>query len=497
MPLVTLNMVALQPDSPVPLQRQLYAALREAIVTGRLPAGGRLPSTRVLTQDLAVSRNTVLGAFDQLIAEGYLVGRPGSGTYVTDRLPDEHLQARHQREPGGLAVSGERRPSQRAKQLAATLVHNPFCHGDPRPFRPCVPDVGGFPVALWEQLRARALREAGPRLMAYGDPLGYWPLREAVAAYLRDARGARCEAAQVVIVSGSQLALDLAATVLLDPGERAWMEEPGYVGAKAALVHAGATIVPVPLDAEGLTLPTHEPPPRVIYTTPSRQFPLGMTMSLCRRMALLDYARRCGAWILEDDYDSEYRYVGRPLACLQGLDTAGQVVYAGTMSKIAFPSLRLGYLVVPPALVDVVGVARATVDGQGAMIDQATLQLFIAEGHLGRHIRRMRKLYAERLAVFQEEARRTLGGLLVVNPTDAGLSIVGWLPPGTDDVAIAQRAAELGVAAAPLSMYAMGQLERPGLLLGFAPFRPEQIRNAMGLLARALSESSKAVAAAP
>jgi GntR family transcriptional regulator/MocR family aminotransferase len=317
-------------------------------------------------------------------------------------------------------------------------------------------------------------------------------LRETIAAHLGEARAVRCEASQVIVVTGAQQAVDLAARVLLDPGDTAWVEDPGYQGARGALVAAGIRLAPVPVDREGLDVrrgAREGPGARLVYVTPSHQYPLGVTMSLNRRLALLEWASASGAWILEDDYDSEYRYAGRPLAALQGLDTAGRVIYAGTFSKVLFPALRLGYLVVPPDLVDAFVAARALADRHSPSVTQAALADFIDGGHFARHVRRTRALYAERQAALVRAARRSLGGVLEVAPAEAGMHLMGWLVAGLDDRAAARAALTRNVDAPPLSGFRVRPArrgERGGLVLGYAAYTPREIDDACGRLAAAL-----------
>jgi len=336
----------------------------------------------------------------------------------------------------------------------------------------------------------RHWRRPANALLGYGEPRGYAPLRRAVASYLGLSRAVRCTPEQVIVVDGAQMAFDLIARVLLDPGDVAWVEEPGYPGARAALSAAGARLVYVPVDPEGLDVAAGaglEPRARLVYVTPSHQFPLGMTMSLPRRLALLDWASRAGAWVVEDDFDSEYRYEGRPLAALQGLDREGRVVYVGTFSKVLFPSLRLGYVVAPPSLVDAFVAARSVAGRHSPSVEQAILTDFIEEGHFGRHIRRMRTLYRERQTVLVEALRREAGGLLEVEPPETGIHLAAWLGEGLDDREVSREAAARGVQARPMSGFYAGSPGRPGLELGYAAFNEEEIRRGAAQLASALS----------
>lgn len=477
--------ILLDTSLAVPLHRQLYEGLRGAILAGRLRAGTRLPATRTLARELRISRNTVLNAFEQLLAEGYVEGQTGSGTYVGHVLPDDllHVSPSPIAQPPALA---SRRLSRRGALLAATPVSVARDQGLPRAFRPGLPAFDTFPFDIWTRLVARHWKRPPPELLSYGDPAGYLPLREMIAAYLHAARGVQCTPNQVIVVAGSQQGLDLAARVLLDPGDHVWIEDPGYVG---ALRSAGAQLVPVPLDQEGLRVAVgieKRPGARLAYVTPSHQFPLGITMSLSRRLALLNWACRAGAWLLEDDYDSEYRYTGRPLPALQGLDRDGRTIYLGTFSKVLFPSLRLGYLVVPSDLVDAFVAARALADRHPPSIEQAALADFIAEGHFARHIRRTRALYAARQAALLAAAEHELIGLIELHPAEAGMHLVGWLPHGVSDLDASNRAARAGVDAPALSAYALEPLERSGLLLGYAAVDQADIRQAVQRLGMAL-----------
>jgi len=406
------------PRRSLPLHRQLYDALRAAILDGRLPAGARLPATRVLAVDLGLSRTTVLTDMAQLLAEGYVEGKTGSGTYVARVLPDAPFLVasplasdRAAVGEGAPAPEPDRTLSHCGRLLMAAPSAPPRDAGAPRAFRTGVPALDVFPWKAWLRIEARCLRRLSGALRLYDNPAGYRPLRQAIADYLGAARAVRCDPDQVIVVTGSQQALDLVARLLLDPGDAVWVEDPGYGGAKGALAAAGARLVPVPVDAEGLDVAAgmrRHASARLACVTPSHQYPLGVTMSLTRRLALLRWASDAGAWVLEDDYDSEYRYAGRPLAALQGLDTAGRVIYMGTFSKVLLPALRLGYLVAPPDLADAFARAKALTDCGSPVLGQAVVADFLAEGHVGRHIRRMRALYSERQGWRSRHARRGL-----------------------------------------------------------------------------------------
>lgn len=486
---VPFTTLSLDAESQVPLYRQLYEALRQAILTGQLRAGRRLQSTRELAAELGVSRNTVMNAFEQLLAEGYLEGQVGSGTYVSRALPDDMLYAR----ADAASVRGARRKgralSGRGQIIAGTLMNASPVPGHTRAFRLGTPALDAFPFDVWMKLTARHWRYPRRDLLGYGDSAGYAPLREAISEYLGAARAVRCAPDQVIITSGTQQALDLAARLLLDASDSVWIEDPGYLGARSTMVSAGARLVPVPVDDEGLDVAAGAnicPSARLVYVSPSHHFPLGVTMSLARRLSLLEWASRAGAWILEDDYDSEYRYSGRPLAALQGLDKEGRVIYLGTFSKILFPSLRLGYMVVPPDLVEAFKNARAILSRFSPSIEQAVLTDFITEGHFASHIRRMRALYQERQQYLIDAARRELGNALELEPNEAGMHLVGRLPDGVDDLAASREANRLGVEAPALSLYCIERGRQSGLLLGYAGYDEREIRKGIRLLAAAL-----------
>jgi GntR family transcriptional regulator / MocR family aminotransferase len=486
------------PTLNVPLYWQLYLHLRSAILTERLKKGMKLPSTRALADELHVSRNTVVNAYDQLLAEGYLESIAASGTYVASVLPDHYLTL-----PTSSTASNASKPSNRARprlsKIGEALLSAPAPLSprasvyQSRAFVASMPALDAFPYELWSKLVARQARHATADALMYQDPAGYPPLRAAIAEHITVTRQVRCTPDQILIVAGSQGALDLVARLLLNPGDMAWMEDPGYPGARGALLGAGAQIVPIPVDHEGLQVEVgiaHAPDARLVYLTPSHQFPLGVTMSLARRLAVLDWAKRAGAYILEDDYDSEYRFAGRPLAALQGLDDANCVIYSGTFSKTLFPALRVGYLILPPALVEVFLAARRFIDIHPPQLQQAVLASFISEGHFGRHLRRMRNLYAERRTTLL----RAMAALpLEIYAAETGMHCIGWLPTGMDDQAVARRAALHNVEVTPLSKYSGASMVRPGLLLGYAGVNKEQIWAGAHELARAIRETGTTV----
>ncbi|HEY9514107.1 MAG TPA: PLP-dependent aminotransferase family protein [Gemmatimonadaceae bacterium] len=489
--------LALPPRVPgTPAYRWLCIALRSAILDGRLRPGARLPATRDLAMQYGLSRGTIVSAFEQLKAEGYLQGNVGSGTYVNEILPDDLL---HVARKAGMQPPVQRHPRRRVSELARRAQPLPAYDARPaRAFRANQPALDLFPTSLWAQIAARRVRRASTSLLLGCDAMGYRPLREAVADYLITSRGVKCTADQVAIVSGVQEALDLVARLVLDPGDRVCMENPGYVGAALVFEAIGAKVVAVGLDDEGMRL--HDPRmrgARLAYVTPAHQFPLGVGMSLPRRLELLEWARESAALIFEDDYDSEYRYAGRPLPALQGLDRHGVVLFAGSFSKVLFPSLRLGYLVAPPDLVSYVAAAKSLSSRHAPLLEQAVLCDFITEGHFGRHIRRMRETYAERLAVLLECSRDRLGGLLEITGVEAGLQTVGWLCGGIDGRSAVAAAAARNVDVTPLSDYNRGRATREGLQLGFAAVDPREIRRGVQDLAAALEAVATARGASP
>jgi GntR family transcriptional regulator/MocR family aminotransferase len=483
--------IALDAGAAQPLNRQLYFAIREAILESRLQPGTRLPSSRALATDLGVSRNTVMAAFEQLLAEGYITGRVGAGSFVSRELPEETLHARaelvERRKGGGGAPGLSRR--------GACLARLPEDSSRPRAFSPGLPELAEFPFEEWARLLAKHWRAPPRSFLIGGDPAGHRPLREAIAAYLGAARAVSCTADQVFVVSGAQQALDLAARVLVDPGDTVWIEEPGYPGLRGALIASGAVLAPVPVDAEGLDVEAGRAvaaKARMACVSPSHQYPLGVTMSLSRRLALLDWASSADAFVLEDDYDSEYRYAGKPLAALQGLDADGRVIYVGTMSKVMFPGLRLGYMVVPGHLVDAFRAVRRLADTHPPMSIQPALAEFIEAGHLSAHIRRMRALYAERQRLLLDACAGTLAAFLEVAPDEAGMHLVAFLRGDLDDRAVTAAARTLGVEAPALSAYYQTQARRRGLLLGYAGVPGREIASAAGKLREALAQAAVA-----
>lgn len=455
-----------------PLSLQIYRTLRAMILDGRLLPGARLPSSRTLARDLRVSRTTTETALAQLLAEGFIDRRIGAGSFVA-KLTMAHSPR---------VASRRTRPlrPRRLAERAASFARHP-CFPDPtlpKAFAAGSPAVDAFPINTWRALIARSLRYSARYTLGTCDPAGFMALREAIASYLAVSRGVVCTPERVLILASSQQALDLSVRLLMDVGDEAWIEAPGYPGARAALLANGATLVPVPVDTDGMQVDVgvrQAPQARLAYVTPSHQYPLGVTLSLARRLALLEWARAQRSWILEDDYDSEFRYDERPLAAIQGIDGDDCVIYIGTFSKVLFPSLRLAYVVVPSALVEPFVVARGLTDGHPPASVQIALAEFFAQGHFGTHIRRMCDLYRERRDTLRAAATRWLDKCLRLGPTDSGLHAVAHLRENANDRALSARLARGGVDAQPLSRYSHSIAAPPGLFLGYAALKPREI----------------------
>ncbi|HET9742769.1 MAG TPA: PLP-dependent aminotransferase family protein [Terriglobales bacterium] len=468
-------LIAVDRRQRIPLQRQIYEGYRSAILEHNLRPGERVPSTRLLAGELGVSRIPILNAYAQLQAEGYFEMRVGAGTVVSHSLPDEIPQFWKSR-------NSETEPrahrSRRLSRLSSLLpTGKSVLARGPGAFSINQVALDQFPFRIWNSLILRHCRRSSMDSLNYGDAMGVKELRAAIAAYVRTARGVRCEAEQVMIVSGSQQALEVAMRVLLDPGDSVWMEEPGYTLARNIFLLHGCRIVPVAVDEEGLNVAAGlklQRKARAAFVTPSHQHPLGVTMSAARRLQLLEWAERSGAWILEDDYDSEYRFETMPISSLQGLDAGDRVIYIGTLSKVLFPSLRLGYLVIPADLIPRFRVARVAMDISPPVFPQLVLADFIREGHFSRHLRRMRTLYAQRRQVMMRTIQEELGADAEVLGAQAGMNLSVILPKIRDQE-IADEAARQGLWLVPLSASYLRKPARQGFILGFGNTSEEQI----------------------
>jgi GntR family transcriptional regulator/MocR family aminotransferase len=483
-------LIAVNRKGAKPLHRQIYDAFRTMIVERRLQPAQQIPSTRALADELGISRIPVLGAYAQLLAEGYIESRSGAGTFVTSSVSDQFLSARAAvasavNDPGPVTIScfSRRLPVDGTPWFPGSGAFS-------------VGQIGydHFPFRVWSDLVTYHARRVRASSMNYSDPMGSEEFREVIAAYLRTARAVNCEASQIMVVNGSQHALDLSARVLLDPDSPVWIEEPGYEFLRHTLTLSGCRLVPVPVDSEGLDVAAGIKlcrSARVAYVTPSHQYPLGATMSAARRLQLLEWAHSCGAWIVEDDYDSEYRYESMPVASMQGLDPGSRVIYIGTFSKTLFPSLRLGYMVIPTALISRFLAVRQANDLCPSHLYQAALADFISRGHFARHIRKTRQLYAERRNALAQALRKEFGSEIEILGAEAGMHLVITLPPGLSDQKISARAAQENLWLWPLSAaYAGTTNVRQGFILGFGGTKAEEMLHQVRRLRKAMRAES-------
>ncbi len=453
-----------------PLHRQICDGYKNAILRGQMRAGQQVPSTRSLSLELKISRIPILNAYAQLLAEGYFETRSGAGTFVSQALPEDLHESVDRPQPSNALIRPESRALSQRSQFIPPRGNAPWTYGSGA-FSVGQLGFDHFPIRVWSNLLARHARSVRASSLNYGDPMGLKEFREVVATYLRTARAVHCDASQVLVVSGSQQALDVSARALLDIGDRIWIEEPSYSLMRHAFLLASCELVPVPVDQNGLIVAAGIKActeARAAYVTPSHQFPLGFTMSASRRLQLLDWAKRAGSWIIEDDYDSEYRFESMPIASLQGLDRHSRVIYIGTFSKTLFPSLRLGYLVIPPDLVERFAAVKRTIDIFPSTLHQEVLADFISNGHFARHIRKTSLLYAERRNVLVNAIRDAFGDQLEIVGSDAGMHLVVLLPPGLRDTEISTRAASFNLWLWPLSSSYVGKAKRQGFILGFA-----------------------------
>jgi GntR family transcriptional regulator/MocR family aminotransferase len=467
------------PDRPkhATLTRWLLEELRRAILDGRLRPGTRLPATRDFALQYGVSRGTVVSVFEHLAVDGYLRSQVGAGTFVSEQLARD--------------LRGIKKPAVPSQFRPEPLSGLPPPKQPPRPFRLHQPAISDFPLKIWARVASRRLRRLSSSVLAGGDMRGYRPLRELLAGYLGSSRGVKCHPDQIVILSGVQQGLDILARVLLKPGEAVWMEDPGYFGATIAFRNARAKIIPVPVDEQGLSVSQGKQlfgRAKAAYLTPAHQFPLGMTMPLERRLDILEWAADVSAFVIEDDYDSEFRFEGYPVPALQGLDRNDNVILLGTLNKVLFPSLRLGYAVLPPILIDPFLAFRYGTDVNAGDLAQAILCDFIVEGHLGRHIRRMRELYAGRLNALLNGGRKYLKGLLDISPVQAGLYTAGFLRNGMASREAETAAFAHNIETMGLHRFALRAPEVTGLLMGFAAFDEREIRSGVVRLAKALGD---------
>jgi len=475
----------LEKNGSISLGRQLYDIIRQLILTGDLRAGTKLPASRVLSREIGLSRNTVLSAYEQLHSEGFVVSATGSGTFVSDTVPC--LPSRQpEPSPTDAVVPPHLALSRRGAELVRTAQASARQWGA---FTPGVPDVSLFPHEVWSRLMRRRWRKPDPTLLTYSHGPGYLPLRTALAQYLRLARSVECEPDQIIVTSGIHQSLSLIASLLGESSEVAWVENPCYWGARTVLRASGLRTQPIDVDDEGMapSAGQMQTPPRFIFVTPSHQYPLGTVMSLSRRRMLLEYAHRNNIWIIEDDYDSEFRFDGRPLASLQGLDSHDRVIYLGTFSKTLFPGLRMGFMVLPKVLSTHFAAGLSELYREGRLLDQAVVADFMNEGHYTAHIKRMRVLYARRQVLLREAIVEHFGQDWPISTHEAGLHLVMHLPEGADDVGIVLAAHSLGISIRPLSRYYAGGAGRPGLLFGYASVPDDEIKPAFQTLVAAIT----------
>lgn len=492
---ITSALISLEIDKSgsTPIHRQIADRLREAIGAGRIPPGIRLPSTRVFAEELGVSRNTVLQVFEALSQEGVLQSRVGAGTFVAigcgidgTVVPIEAAPDASGRVAGGY-------PFRSLSRRGRNLVHSSTGEFSERPttFMPDLPDLREFPIRTWLRLLNETSGRLTGEILADSSSAGYEPLRRAIAQYLATSRGMTCDYSQVIITTGSQQSLDLVCRLLLDPGDLVWLEEPGYVGARAVIAANGAVCRAVPVDDDGIRIDeaiARLPVPRLIFTSPSRHYPLGSTLSMERREAMVGVARNGGSWIVEDDYDHEFRYTGNGLPSLFALDGERRTIHMGTFSKILLPSFRLGYVVVPADFTDAFSRARAVVDRHASLIEQMVLSEFMHRGLLAAHIRRMRGLYRGRQTQLLEGLRGIFGSDVTFGATDTGTHVLLPFVEGADDRRAARQLALAGVVVRPLSPYYAGQRRRQGLLFGFSAFTTSEIAEGLVRLARLAPE---------
>jgi GntR family transcriptional regulator / MocR family aminotransferase len=468
--------------------RWLYTELRSAIIDGRLKFGARLPSTRNLAAQYGLARGTVVAAFQQLRAEGYISSEVSAGTFVLPAPGWETISPKKQR--SSRQVVSKATIAKRSQNLLKTTFILPASHSIGKAFRCYEPAIDLFPVELWARIAARVYRKAPRSLYGQGDAGGYPPLRRAIAEYVGHSRGVRCSAEQVIVTSGAQQALHLLGRVLLDPGDEVWMEDPGYPGASQGFQSAGANVIPIPVDKDGIDVArgiTSSPAARMVYVTPANQFPLGTVMSAERRVELLTWAVSAAAWIIEDEYDAEYRYSGKPIASLHSLDRSGSVIYVGTFTKMLFNALRIGFIIVPEHLVETFRIARSFMDRHAPTLDQAVLTEFINEGHFGHHVRKMRQVYSDRSQLLVQEANRRLSGLLDVEHAQSGMCTVAWIKTRVTEMVLTRRAEHLGLEVRPISSFVSKYEQKPALMLGFAGCNESEIERGVSVLEAILS----------
>lgn len=482
--------IKLHKKSEVPLYTQVYGIFRELILNKRLRPGDRLPATRNLASELGVSRVIITQGFEQLILEGYLVGKTGSGTYVAEIIPDSLTLTQNttsQKSPARQHIVNGK------PNILSDVLKRSSVKEDVVPFITGTPSLDLFPYKIWSQVAMQVMKNFKQYHLGYDDALGYMPLRVEIAKYLRVARAVNCEPEQVIVINGSQQGLNLVVQCLLKKEDAVWMEDPGYYGAKFAFSNVGANICPIPIEEDGIDLDyavKHYADGKLLYITPSHQFPLGKTLSLTKRLKLLKWAHQHNMWILEDDYDSELRYEGRPLASLQGLDQHQRVIYMGTFTKVLFPGLRLAYVVAPSLeMVDRLKLIKAMLDRQSPIMEQAIVASFMEEGHFLRHLRKMRLLYDERKNTLVKLLKDKIGDQLEIDNTAAGMNLVAWFTGKIDLEKFIQQTNEQGIVVPLVNDYTMKYYTRPGITLGFSAFTKYKMKIGVEKLAICVREA--------
>lgn len=486
-----LSTLELEPSTGTPLYRQLETAIRQMVLDGRLPPNSRLPATRHLCNDLGVSRLTVKNVYEQLTSEGFLQSRQGAGTYVAD-IPTTELPLEL---PASQTISPGERWAATPRTALFAASRSTTRLGEVKAFRPGVPALDQFPRKVWAAAHSSVVRTGEDDLLGYGPPGGLTDLKQAIAIHVRDHRGIQCEPEQIVITSGAQQAFVLIALTLLEPVAVVWSEDPGHIGIRDAMRALGADVKSVPIDGEGFDLKyaiQNHPNANMIFVTPSHQHPLGITMGLNRRVELIDYAKQHNCWIVEDDYDSEYRYADRALPALLALDTSGRVLYTGSFSKSLFPALRLGYLISPPELVDAFTSAQTLLSQNVSPLQQRVLASFMLDGSFNAHIRRMRALYRYRRDTLIEALEQHASDVFELEPCCAGMHLIGWLrDTSLNELEVAQSIWNAGIDCLPISIYCDEQQLRPGIMLGFACAKEHRIEISVVRLKQAVDQFNR------
>jgi GntR family transcriptional regulator/MocR family aminotransferase len=486
-----LGFLKIEKSAVTPFYRQIEGQIRNAILTGIIKPGLRLPASRVLARDIGVSRPTIVQVYEYLSFEGFLETRPGAGTFVSRTLPNhippKSAQLESSKSPNSPVASPLSIMGAKFADLKPSMDRAPFAA-----FLPNVPAFDQFPFPRWQKIRARCIRLNKTNLLGYEDSAGYMPLRRSIAEYLAVHRGDHCDPEQILIVPGATFAFNLAVMLLTDPDDKVWLEDPGPDGVRLMLKTLGRKVINLDVERDGMdvlgAIRKHGDA-RLAFTMPSRQHPLGVTLGLSKRLNLLDWARKNKSWIIEDDYDSEFRYSGRPLASMRSIDATKSVIYVGTFSKSLFPSLRIGYLVLPEPLIGAFRSATGSMARSVSTLDQATLAQFIDEGYFSAYIRQMHSLYGARRALFTKLAKQKLSGLLDVEVPESGINAIGWLPPGADDVVICEKLRNAGLYSFPLSLFRDRPSNRAGLVLGFASTSEGEMSKKIALLAAVLDNS--------